>query len=64
MRYVVDFDAYIYAETDEQAIKLADNIKKLLNDELPDALPEVLSITDVPFGAFRGKEKRIIYPKS
>ena len=63
MRYVVGFDAYIYAETDEQAIKLAEKIKKLLNDEFPDALSEVIGITGVPFGAFRSKEKRVIYPK-
>ena len=64
MRYVVDFDAYMFAETDKKAIKLAEKIKKLINDEFPDALPEVLSITGMPFGAFRDKEKRVIYPKS
>ena len=63
-RAVVDFDSYIYFETEEQAIKLAKKIEKLVNDEFPDSLTKILSITVMPYGSYREADKKVIYPKN
>jgi len=63
-RAAVDFDSYIYFETEEQAISLAKKIEKLVNDEFPDSLTKILSITVMPYGSYREEDKKVIYPKN
>ncbi len=48
-RYVLTMDMYIYAESDEQALMIANDIVKKENDEW-DNQAKILSVHSAPYG--------------
>lgn len=57
-RYTLNLDLFIYSKNDDEAIRIADQIKKILNDN-DDCNAKILSIHETPFGII-GEARNII----
>lgn len=54
-RYVVTFDAYLWADNDEQAKRLAKEYADKLN-EMDDCRPAVIGLCEQPFGKLGNRQ--------
>jgi len=54
-RYVITLDAYIYADTDEEAVNQAADLVKKMNKKY-DNDADVVSLHEQPFGTFESRK--------